>query len=81
MRINDVREAIVSLETRMDRRFEQLEQRLDQRFSGIDQRFASIDQRFIGIDQRLDGIDYKFGWMVGLVLAVLMGLITVIARQ
>lgn len=42
MRIDDVREALVSLEKRLDRRFELLEQRLDQRFDGIDARFASV---------------------------------------
>ena len=32
MRIDDVREAVASLEARMDRRLEHLEQRMDQRF-------------------------------------------------
>lgn len=38
--VNGIREALVSLEARMDRRFEQIERR-----------FAIIDQRFVGIDQ------------------------------
>lgn len=72
-RIDGIREAIVSLEQRMDRRFELLEQRLsafeqrvderfaliDQRFAQIDQRFAQIDQRFLGIDQRFLGLDQR----------------------
>jgi len=63
MRIDDVREAVASLEARMDRRFDQLDQRfasIDQRFAAIDQRFATMDQRFVGIDQRFVTIDQRF---------------------
>lgn len=55
-RLDDIRDAIVHLEQRMDRRFDLLEQR----FTGIDQRFIGIDQRFIAIDRRLDAIDGRF---------------------
>jgi hypothetical protein len=74
--INDIREALASLETRMDRRFEAI----DRRFDAIDRRFESVDLRFMGIDQRLDGIDNKltryFTWLIGLYVT---GLIAVVA--
>jgi len=65
--LDGIREAIVHLEQRMDRRFELLEQRLtgleqrfEQRFALIEERFVAIDQRFVAIDQRFAGIDQRF---------------------
>ena len=83
MRIDDVREALASLETRMDRRFEQLEQRMDQRFAAVDLRFGSIDHRFLGMDQRFTGIDGRLdrletlSW--SLLVAVITGVISLMA--
>jgi hypothetical protein len=82
MRIDDVRDALVSLEQRLDRRLESFEQRMDQRFAMIDQRFIGIDQRFIGIeqrfagiDQRLDSIDARFGRIYALLIAMLVAIV------
>jgi uncharacterized protein (DUF3084 family) len=61
--LDGIREAIVHLEQRMDRRFELIEQRftgLDSRFVSIDQRFEAIDRRFAAIDQRFAAIDQRF---------------------
>ncbi len=77
--IDGIRQAIVSLEERMDRRFAAIDQRftaIDERFAAIDRRFAMIDQRFVGIDQRFLGLDQRlssiddkmsrqFHWAVG----------------
>ena len=76
MRIDDVRDAVASLEARMDRRLEQLEQRMDQRFASVDSRFAVMDQRFLGIDGRLDTMN-KLLW--SLIIAVATGAIGIIA--
>jgi len=74
--LNDLREAVSSLEARMDRRFE-----------AVDRRFEAIDRRFEAIDQRLEGLDAKmsrqFVWLVGLqvtsLIAIVGALSTVIA--
>lgn len=76
MRIDDVREAVASLEERIDRRLEHFEQRMDQRFAAIDQRFALIDQRFLAIDDRLGGMS-KLLW--ALLIAIIGGMGGVIA--
>jgi uncharacterized coiled-coil protein SlyX len=77
-----IRDALVSLEQRMDRRFELLEQRfttIDQRFVTIDQRFVAIDQRFAGLDQRIDALDAKvsrqFTWLVGMHVTTLVAIV------
>ena len=69
MRIDDVRAAVVSLEQRMDRRFELLEQRLDQRFTAIDRRFDNIDARFGRI----------YGLLIVMLLAIVGGMSGIIA--
>ena len=61
VRIDDVREAVNSLEERMNRRFELLEQRMDQRFADVDRRF--------------DGIDARFGRMYGLLIVMLLAIV------
>ena len=59
--INGIRDALVSLEQRMDRRFE-----------GIDRRFESLEQRLNALDQKMDaGVaaqDHRFAWLVGIQL-------------
>ena len=67
--VNGIREAMTSLEARIDRRLEQFEQR-------IDQRFALVDQRFLGIDGRLGRMT---NLLVGLLIAVIAGMSGIIA--
>jgi hypothetical protein len=63
MEIDGIRDAILHLEQRMDRRIEGLEERMDHRFESVDARFASIDSRFQALETRLDtrfqGIDSR----------------------
>ena len=69
MRLDDVRDAITSLDERLDRRFESI----DRRFESVDRRFESIDRRFESVDRRFDSLDRKldahFKWIVGVVVA------------
>ena len=67
--LNGIRDAMTSLENRMDRRFEQLEPRMDRRFEQIDARFVQIEARFSQVDQRFESLDAKMSrqvvWLVG----------------
>ena len=80
--LNSIRDAMTSLESRMDRRFEQLEQRMDRRFEQVDARFAQIDARFSQVDQRLDSLDAKmsrqFMWLVGILVTALVAMLGVL---
>ena len=67
--INGIREAMASLEARIDRRLEQFEQRMDQRFTLVDQRFLAIDGRL----GRMTSL------LVGLLIAVIAGMSGIIA--
>lgn len=71
--IDGLREAIVELGNRMDRRFEALELRFDQRLESMEQRF---DRRFEAMDQNTSR---QFRWLVGIQLTTLIAMVGAIA--
>ena len=71
--IGGVRETIVDLGNRMDRRFEAVELRIAQRFDTMEQRF---DRRFDTMEQNMSR---RFRVMVGLQLATLLAMLGAIA--
>ena len=56
--VNGMREALMSLEARMDRRFE-----------AIDRRFEAIDLRFETLDAKMSR---QFVWLVGIQVTILI---------
>ena len=87
--LNGIRDAMASLENRMDRRFEQLEQRMDRRFEQVEARFAQVDARFVQmearfsqVDQRFESLDAKmsrhFVWLVGILVTALVAVLGVL---
>lgn len=70
--LDGVREAIVHLKQRMDRRFE-----------GMDRRFEGFERRFEGLERRVDALDQKmsrqFLWLVGLQVTTLAGVLAAFA--
>lgn len=90
--IDGIREAMISLEHRVDRRFQSLEQRMDRRFEAIDRRFDAVDVRFLGMDRRLDAIDRRidgldarisrqFTWIVGLHVTTLTAVVAALLAR
>lgn len=77
--LDGVREAVVQLEQRMDRRFEGV----DRRFEALDRRFEALERRLDGLDQKLDqrtdALDQKisrqFVWLVGVQVTTLVALV------
>ncbi|MBM3752236.1 MAG: hypothetical protein FJW21_13840 [Acidimicrobiia bacterium] len=85
--IKEVRDAVTSLERRMDNRFEQVDKRfdaIDRRFDAVDRRFEGMERRFEGVDRKLEQVDRRFMWIVGTqiatLLAIVAGLFGVITR-
>ena len=66
--IDGIRAALVSLEQRMDRRFEALEQRFTALEDKIDRRFAAMDQQ----------IARQFIWVVGVQVTTFAALVAAI---
>jgi uncharacterized coiled-coil protein SlyX len=70
--LTGIREAIVDLEARMDRRFE-----------AVDRRFQAVDGRFERLEHRLDALDAKFSryllWLVGLQVTTLAAMVAALA--
>lgn len=86
--LDAIRGAIVSLEQRIDRRFEAVDARfaaIDARFASIDLRLDAIDRRFEGVDRRLDGLDTKmsrqFMWLVGLHVTTLLAIVAALLAR
>jgi hypothetical protein len=67
MSIVGVREALQSLEERMDRRFD-----------NIDVRFVGIDQRLDGLDAKLSR---HFTWLVGLYVTTLIAIVAALIAR
>lgn len=75
-----IREAMVHLEARMDRRFEAVDLRLQGFEDRVDRRFEGIDRRLQGLDRRLDVMDEKhsryFVWMLAAQVTTLAAVVT-----
>jgi chromosome segregation ATPase len=71
----EIRDAIRSLEHRMDGRFEAV----DRRFEAVDRRFEAVDRRFEAVDRSLSALDDKlsrqFMWLVGIQVTTLAAIV------
>jgi len=65
--LDGIREAIVHLEQRMDRRFELIEQR----FVGIDQRIDNLDAK----------VSRQFMWLVGIQVTTLVAIVAALVAR
>jgi tetrahydromethanopterin S-methyltransferase subunit G len=76
-----VRDAVGSLEHRIDARFEAI----DRRFEAVDRRFETIDRRFDSVDRRIDRLDDKvsrhFLWLVGLQITTLLAVVSALLAR
>ena len=81
--IGDLRELIIALDQKVDRRFESLERRFesfDNRFESLDRRFESFDRRFESLDRRFESLeqrfDSKFNRLITIQLMTLVALVS-----
>jgi uncharacterized coiled-coil protein SlyX len=80
--IDGIRAALVSLEQRMDRRFEAV----DRRFEAVDRRFDALEQRFTALEDKIDRrfattdrqIARQFIWVVGVQVTTFAALVAAI---
>lgn len=81
--LNDLRQAVVHLEERMDRRFSALEAQFEARFTGVEARFAGFDARFTGFDQRLSALaaslDTKIDHLTSIVVWAFAAILTAVS--
>jgi hypothetical protein len=72
--VDGVREALVSLEARVDARFE-----------AVDRRFETVDRRFDGVERRIDALGQKMGrqfvWTVGVQVTLFVGLLAALLAK
>jgi septal ring factor EnvC (AmiA/AmiB activator) len=86
--IDGIRDAIVSLERRLDCRFADIDRRfaeIDRRLETIDRRFEAIDRRFEAMDDRLFALDMKasrqFMWVVGIQMTTLAAIVAALVAR
>ena len=84
--LTEIRDAVRSLEHRVDVRFEAVDRRfeaIDRRFDAVDGRFESLQQRiearFETVDRRIHSLDDKvsrhFVWLVGAQVTTLVAIV------
>ena len=66
-----IRDAMVSLEARVDRRLESMEARMDRRFETMDRRIDDVDAK----------MSRQFMWMVGLQATTLAAVVAALAAR
>jgi uncharacterized coiled-coil protein SlyX len=69
--LTGIREAMVSLEQRMDRRFEAVELRL----TALDQK---LDRSVTALDQKLD---HRFSWLLGVQVTTLIAIVAALLTR
>jgi chaperonin cofactor prefoldin len=75
-----IREAMVHMEERMDRRFEAVDLRLQTFEDRLDRRLDGVDRRFEALERRFDTTDEKysryFTWILAAQVTTLAALVT-----
>jgi len=72
--MTDLREAVVRLEDRMERRFEAV----DRRFDAVDRRFDAVDRRFDRLEDRMSRF---FMWQVGIQITTLTAVVVALLSR
>jgi hypothetical protein len=81
--VNEIRDSLRSLESRVDKRFEQVEQRFIHLEERMDRRFEQVELRlsegFSRADARFEAMDAKmsrhFVWLAGMLLTTLIAML------
>ena len=87
-RVVRIEDELVSIERRMDERFEQVERRfeqIDKRFEQVDKRFEQVDKRFdemrTDMNARFEDMNKRFTstqWLIGIMITLFMALNTAV---
>ena len=70
--VNGIREALTSLESRVDKRFEQVDLRILHLEERMDRRFEQVDLRLESIDAKMSR---QFLWLAGMLMTTLIAML------
>ena len=78
----DIKDMIVNLDQKVDRRIDALDQKVDRFRDELSSRIDSLDQRFAS---RLDALDQKFSryflWIIGIQVTIFLSIIATLLRS
>jgi len=85
----DLKDVIIHLDQKLDRRIDALDQRitnldqkLDKKIDALDQRITYLDQK---LDRRIDALDQKFSryflWIIGIQVTIFLTIIATLLKQ
>jgi len=88
--LNGIQDALASLESKMNQRFEQVDQRfeqIDRRLERVERRVDHLehrmDSRFTQLDGRIDSLDAKvsrhFVWLAGMLMSGMVATLSIVA--
>ena len=79
--LEDIKDLIIGLDQKLDRRMDALDQKLDRRVDALDQRISHLDQK---IDKRIDALDQKiskyFLWIIGIQVTIFLSIIAILLK-
>lgn len=83
--VDGIRDALLHLDERMDRRFQGMDNALLHLEERIDRRFQAVEGRFDILDRRVNGLDEKmsryFVWLVGAQLTTLAAIVAALVSR
>ena len=86
--LEDIKDLVIALDQKLDRRIDALDQKIDRRIDALDQkidgRVDALDQRINRLDQRIDHLDQKlsryFLWIIGIQVTIFLSIIAILLK-
>ena len=86
--LEDIKDLVISLDQKLDRRIDALDQRINHLDQKIDRRVDALDQkiggRIDGLDQRINHLDQKlskyFLWIIGIQVTIFLSIIATLLK-
>ena len=75
--LEDIKDLVIALDQKLDRRIDALDQKIDGRVDALDQRINRLDQRIDHLDQKLSRY---FLWIIGIQVTIFLSIIAILLK-
>src|SRR3989338_8877682 len=73
--LEDIKDLVIALDQKLDRRIDALDQKIDGRVDALDQKINRLDQRIDHLDQKLSRY---FLWIIGIQVTIFLSIIAIL---